>query len=329
MDGSIVELTPSVAPAKLQAAQAAGGRLQCSRQLSDGDCAKLDAFLREHPQVLLRVYKAPKSSWDFDLGFLARLPSLRHAWIEADAGDLNDLRPLEALPAALRTLTLDTVAQSGDSKRDKPKQNADSLRRFTALTELVLCGQFKDLAFLPALTGLQRLGLWRNKLASLAGVEALPALRYLELRTCGAKDLTPLAALDELRALEISNERGLAGLAVLSGLRRLQRLWLIACGASLQLPSLADLPELRVLVLDKLATPHNLQAAASARGLRCLILSGSGKINPDDFQPLAGHPSLRELRIESFNEKLWKAISDRYGWKVDYCNYPADEHLSA
>jgi hypothetical protein len=76
-----------------------------------------------------------------------------------------------------------------------------------------------------------------------------------------------------------------------------------------------------------LASSH-LERGAAAPSLRCLILSGSPSLHGvAALQPLASYQTLEELRIESFDERLASEVSSRYGWKVAYCNIPAEEYL--
>lgn len=305
------------------------GRLQCNAPLPFADAQRLDAALMRHPDTLLRLY--PRTGRKHpDPAFLAALPALRCLWIEANAGDLVDLAPLSALPVALCELTLDTLAQGSDAGRDRPKRGLEALARLQALERLCLCGRLADLGFLRALTGLRQLSLWRTQLKSLAGIETCAALESLELHACGARDLAPLAALTRLASLEIESRSPLDGMEHLPGLAALRQLRLLGAGFKQPLLPLSALTALRVLVFDGPPTPQNLASIAAAPALRCLILPRSaGLRDAGDFEPLRGHPSLLELRIDSFDAALHARISDRFGWKLAYCNYPAPEYLAA
>jgi hypothetical protein len=324
----VVTLHPAIRPAALLPSLQPNGRLQCSQALSASDCVAVDAFLAEHPEVWLRVFQQASARSGPRLDFLARLPALRHVWIEAGSGGFNDLSDLAFLPAPLVALCLDTLAPPGDKRLDKAKRGTEALARFAALQELMLCGALSNLAFLADLPALKRLRLQRSKLESLRGIEKATQLEHLELNASGAKSLAPLADLRALKSLEIWNQRGLSELDALAGLQDLRRLWLVSCGRDLALPSFARLRALRVLVLHSICGSEQLERVAQAPGLRCLILSGPSDLrSPEDFQPLAGHPSLRELRIDGWDEGLAAAITARFGWKVAIANWPADEHL--
>jgi len=220
------------------------------------------------------------------------------------------------------------LSRSGEKTRDRAKEHPEVLARLRKLTTLSLCGKLREPGFLAPLRKLRGLTLARTGLGGLAGIEALSGLRHLRLLACGAADLQPLAALDGLESLEIWDQRNLRSLAPLTGLAQLRRLWLVSCGATLALPSLAGMDALRVLVIDKLARPDNLKQIAAAPALRCLILTGSPALrDADALRPLAGHPTLEEVRLDSYDEALLRAVRQRYGWKVAYSNYPADRYL--
>ncbi|WP_440224657.1 hypothetical protein ACQQ2N_05375 [Dokdonella sp. MW10] len=302
-------------------------RLQSTRALDAADCARLDAYLERHPETPYRLYtEVPGKPVDY--AFLALLPALRHLWIEADAGDLVDLSPLRVLPEGLVSLGLDTVQFGSDPKRDRPKTGTAALGHLRHLGQLSVCGRLRDLAFLADLGRLEALSLWRNRLATLAGIEVCGALRSLDLRSAGPRDLAPIAALTSLRMLSIDHHPGITSIEPLLALRDLRQLRLLSCSITTDLPSLHGMTSLRVLLLDKLVTPSNLANIAAAPALRCLILDRSPALHAiEALRPLAGHPTLRELRLDSDNDGLHKAIRDTYGWKVAYANYPADEYL--
>lgn len=319
-----VEITSPASLADLEASLD-GGRLQCSHALSVNDCAVVDAFLARHPRQCLRIHGGAVR----DLGFLAHLPSLRDAWIDADAGDLPDLDALGHLPNELEALVLDTLARFSDPKLDKPKTGTQQLTRFKEMRTLTLCSRLRDLGFLAGLPSLAWLALWRNGLKDLGGIEACGGLADLVLRASGAKSVAPLRALARLRSLEIWDQRGLTDLQALAGLPALARLWIVSCGRDLALPSFAGFEALRVLVLHTGGNAAGLERIAEAPGLRCLVLGNEPALNAvEALRPLAGHPTLQEVRIDSPSEALRAAISEAYGWKVQYANWPADEYLA-
>lgn len=313
------ELEPSLSP---------GGWLQCSESLEEIDCSVVNAFLKKNPAQALRIYKKPDTDWDFDLQFIADLPALRHLWLVADAGDLNDLSVLRRLPQEMKSLILDTVARFSDKNRDKAKTHVEVLSRLSELVDLTVCGQLTNIAFLAPMTALRTLALWRNKLKSLAGIGSVLGLEHLVLKSPGAKSVGPVGDLKCLKSLEVWDQRNLSELNELAALPAMARLWLLSCGSDLAIPSLHGFKSLKVFVLHSNSLLKNLASISQAPALECLILSNSPAFySVESLKPLAGHPTLRELRICSNNDRLKHSIADRYGWKIEYSNFPADEYL--
>ena len=313
------ELEPSLAP---------GGWLNCSESLSEVDCGVVNAFLETNPDQTLRIYKQQDTAWDFNLQFIASLPALRHLWLVADAGDLNNLEVLRGLPQELKSLILDTVARYSDKALDKPKTHVEVLSCLRELEDLTVCGKLTDVDFLASMTALRTLALWRNKLKSLCGIGSAPGLEHLVLKSPGPRSVGPLSHLQRLKSLEVWDQRNLCDLNELAALPSLARLWLLSCSNDLPIPSLHGFQSLRVLVLHSNSMLENLASIAQAPALQCLVLSNSPVFySVESLKPLAGHPTLRELRICSNNDRLKQSIADRYGWKVEYSNFPADEYL--
>lgn len=326
--GGVVELNNGMPAQALNRALAPNGRLQCAEALEARTCEVVDTFLQTHPDVLLRIYQRLGSGPLLDLRFLEHIASLRKLSIEANAGELNDLSPLTSVPSEVVDLVVDTLAPFSDKAKDKIKQNTEVLKKFLALRSLSFCGRLAGLAFLQDLPELRRLQLWRCRLKNLSGIEGLTGLEALQLVASGANDLAPLGQLQGLRSLALRDQRNILTLAPITDLGRLQQLWVISCGSQLRVPSLHRLTELRVVVVDKLTSSDALRQIATATGLRCLVLSGSPELaSINALAPLADHPSLREVRLETHDQQILRGISEHYGWQTRYCNFPADEYL--
>jgi len=322
----IHELTSPLDHALPQGELGTHGRLQTCRALLSEECQRLDDFLLHQPDAQLRVYP-PEGTTSIDLGFLRELPALRNLWLEANAGELIDLAVLAGLTDRLRTFTLDTLAPGSDPKRDRPKRSTEVLESLQALETLSVCGRLQDLRFLGQLHALETLSLWRSTLGSLAGLESCARMRKLELRATGVKALDQIEALADLAFLDVWDLRKLASLDPIARLPRLRQLRLVGCKVDQGIPSLHGLVDLKVLVIDKLPSVSDLAAIAAAPALRCLVLGGDAAFDVEGLAALAGHACLQEVRLDTFDERLWSEIGSRYGWKVGYCNYPADEYL--
>lgn len=314
-------------PSGFEMTDRATGSVQCARPLSADQARDLDAHLARHPRAWLRVYRELGDDVSFDLDFLAGLPALRHLHLDADAGRLNDFAALSAVPAGLESLSIDTVARFSDKALDKPKRNTHELGRFRALRSLQLCGKLSDVSFLPQLPGLASLSLWRNGLRSLEGVDALQALRTFDIHFNPSAPLHPLAACAALDALEVWDARGLDGDAFAHpGVRRA---WFLSCGKGFTIRAGADWSALRVAVIHSADGPANLRRLASAPRLACLVLSNTpAKLAFEDFAPLFGHPTLREVRADEVKDGVLERLAAEQGWRCDPApNFPADAYL--
>lgn len=174
-----------------------------------------------------------------DLEFLRDYPLL--LYLEGEGLSSKALRCVESL-ANLRGLKLDT-----------PKSGMD-FSGFPHLEEFVgdwhrdnvgieACGElrtFRAWGYRSALPGissladcvrLERLFLVRPGITSIAGVEELEDLRYLDLAYAPkVEDLTPLAApAVDLRELSLKNMKGIADYLPLASIRRLRRLKVSRC----------------------------------------------------------------------------------------------------
>ncbi|HEY9144369.1 MAG TPA: hypothetical protein VIM90_10080 [Arenimonas sp.] len=316
-------------PAGCEIHDRASGSVQCARSLSDEECSLLDAYLARQPDAYLRVFKTIGSRWDFDLGFLARLPSLRHLDIDANAGDLNDLSPLEFATDQLCSLSLDTVSAFSDKKLDRAKENVHVLGRFRQLDKLQICGQIPDLGFLFSVNKLRTLSLWRTKLKSLEGIQAAADLDTLTINWNGSLSLEPVGQLQALKALELSDSRNIHGIEHVGKITSLRRAWFLSCGKEFRMFDPTSLPDLRVVVLHSSTGPKNIETLARGPNLRCLVISNTPeRLTYSNFEPLFNHPSLREVRADNVERGVLDALSKEQGWKVSsHPNFPADEHL--
>lgn len=324
----ILELRHPVTHKQLDLAVAEDCMLQCSRDLFTEDLRLINDFFAKHPDVLLRVYKGYHSKWNFNLNFLSQVPAVRHLHIDANSGDLNDFQHLAHLPKDLQSLCIDTLAAFSDKKLDRIKQNTQALEQFTSITTLTLCGKLGQLEFLSAMQKLEKLELWRNGLKNLNGIELAQNITQLKLFSAGIKDLSAVSALSRLESLEVWNQRNLTDWSALGKLKKLKKLYFVSCGSKLPMVSLETFKALRVLVIDKLNNKSDMALISKAPNLKCLILHIDKELlDVKTFSVLANHPSLVELRLDNGSKEFWDQLSETYGWKVVYSNYPAEEHL--
>jgi hypothetical protein len=182
-----------------------------------------------------------------DLGFLEEFPDLLYLEI-VEQKNVNT-RPLDFL-RNLRGLRLDSPGAGIDFARfeelevfqgdwhsdNRNLDRARELRRIEAWQFKPRSGDLRDLANIPRLEILQ---LTQTNITSLAGVETLQDLRYLDVAY--ASKLESLAALTstpplEIRELHLSNAKKISGYKHIASLKHLRRLQLSTC---------APMPDLR------------------------------------------------------------------------------------
>ncbi len=118
----------------------------------------------------------------------------------------------------------------------------------------------------------------------------------LDLRNCtGVADLAPLAGLARLQFLYLSGCIGVADLAPLAGLAQLRRLDLIGCTGAADLAPLAGLARLEVLDLSGCTGVADLAPLAGLAQLQGLDLSDCTGVA--DLAPLAGLARLEVLDL--------------------------------
>jgi hypothetical protein len=195
----------------------------------------LKAFRKDHAFSGLRV------SGVADLSFLADFPNLRY--LEVVNQKRFNTRSLDGL-SNLRGLRLETPGAGidfscfpelevfvGDWHPDN--SNVASCQELRQLRIGSFNPKSQDLADLAQTTRLEWLHLTKTGIASLAGVETLPDLRYLEIAY--APKLESLAALAspgiELRELSIEKAKNIASYEPLAALPRLRRLKLFSCAS--------------------------------------------------------------------------------------------------
>ena len=203
------------------------------------------------------------------LRVLMRLATLRidvkHVALLATAGPLPALRRLEIIGCP---------------------ESLPGVAGFVGLEELVLHGPLDCRTWLEKLRGAPKLkkiiATGGGKLPSLDGLDGVPTLMELQLRGVRIGEPRALAALHQLRRLEVES---MGDLRPLAGLTNLEALTIDpgAAGKSLRaidLAPLAALPNLRSLTLGS----HEVVSLRSLRASRSLrVLSLDGKCNYDFF----------------------------------------------
>ena len=258
------------------------GIVQFSRILSVEDFGRLADWLRQCPQMTLRVYG---SSEIRDLEFLRFFPSLRR--FDADTlYELGNANGLRHLPEDLEALALGAT---------RGKLDLTILARFRRLEMLYLEGQTKKLDVISGLTSLEKLTLRSITLPDLSLLLPLSRLVSLDLKLGGTRDLSLLPRIGRLRYLELWLIKGLSDISAVAHLSHLRYLFLQALKRVTRLPDLSRAHALRRVHLETMKGLRDLRPLATAPALEELLLVDMPNLQPEDLRPLVGLPRLKAV----------------------------------
>jgi hypothetical protein len=269
----------------LQPSATGRGIVQLSEALTDDEYSRLAAWLREYPEMTLRVYSS-RTIRDFE--FLRFFPSLRNFaadtpfFFESAAG-------LRHLPESLRGLGLGAMRRPIDLR---------VVARFPDLKSLYLEKHQKGIEALSGLTRLEDLTLRSITLADLSLLRPMTELRSLDVKLGGTSNLALLPEVGQLRYLELWRIRGLADVSTVGSLPHLRHLFLQTLSHVTALPDFGEARALRRIELETMKGIRDLRPLGSAPALEELLLHDMPQLQPDDLEPLVGHPTLRALSVE-------------------------------
>lgn len=261
--------------------------VQFDSRLTDADFETLGDWLADQPDVVLRAYGSYDDSIT-DLEFLRHFPNLRRFAVDCLYDSLESLDGLRHLRADLEGLVI------GQTRR---RLDLSVVARFGELRTLYLEGQTKGLDVLSTLTALEELTLRSITLPDLSLLAPLHDLRALELKLGGTSDLDLLPAIGRLEYLELWMIKGLTDIEVTAKIPTLRFLFLQSLTRVEQLPSMRDSSALRRVHLETMKGLSDLRPIADAPALESLLVLDCNQFRPEDFEPFVGHPTLREALI--------------------------------
>jgi hypothetical protein len=259
------------------------GAVYLNSMLSDSDFTRLSEWMRNYPQLGLRV-----GGGISDLEFLRFFPFIRHFGAAVAHQRLHSIDGLRHLSDNLVSL---------DLGHTKPMLDLTMLARFPALRELKLEGQTKGIAVISRLTALEDLTLRSITLPDLSLLLPLTELRALDIKLGGTKDLSLLSRIGRLQYLELWMIRGLTDLSAIGRLPHLRYLFLQALRRVETLPDLSMNVELRRVHLETMKGLRDLRPLATAPALEQLLLVDFGHLQPQDLQCLVGLPHLKGVGV--------------------------------
>jgi hypothetical protein len=237
---------------------------------------------------------------------------------------LHDLSCLEVLPAGLEWLAIEET--------ERPKRNLAVLARFPSLRVLRLDGPGDPGEALAGLNALEELSLQSVRHVDYGFLEALLRLRRLRIALCRLEDLSPVAALPDLRYLELWMLKGLGNLDALTRCRALVSLHLDSLPAITRLPDLSGLTRLAMVTLNSMNGLVDFSGLARCEALEVVAFTPSKKpaARPRDLADVLSAPALRQARIGFGHAGLnreFDALADASGisltWDPDWARYEA------
>jgi hypothetical protein len=178
-----------------------------------------------------------------DLEFLRYFPTVRKFSIDAPWFALKSIDGLGYLSETTDLLRI------GRSRRDL---SLEPLRRFTGLRRLYLEGRTNDIEVISELVSLESLTLRSITLPDPGPLRPLSALRALELRSGGTRDLSGISEVGDLQYLELSKISELDDLTPIEDLEHLEFLCLHSLPRVTRLPDLRRLSKIRKLDLEEI-----------------------------------------------------------------------------
>jgi len=263
------------------------GVVQFDRRLTDGDFERLSDWMARYPEMMLRAYGSYDGSIR-DLEFLRFFPTLRRFDADALYSRISSLDGLRHLPDDLEELAI------GDTK---PRHDLAILARFSRLNSLWIEGHTRHIEVIGELTGLEKLSLRSITLPDLSPMLPLRALKALEIKLGGTRDLALLPRIGEVRYLELWLIRGLEDVAPIGGMASLRSVFLQALKRVERLPDFSGAPNLRRVHLMQMKGLRDLRPLATAAALEELLLVEMPQLQVDDLRPLTGLPKLRAVTI--------------------------------
>jgi len=267
-----------------------------------------DQFFPRRPDVELRAYGFYGAVCD--LTFTSMMSNVHHFHADClmDARSLEHIAKMENLESLgigiyhLESFDfLDQVTPRlrklflGRTASRKPRLS--HLQRFSALEELYIEGQQKDIEVVSDLKHLGRLVLRSISRPDLSYVRPLQSLWSLDIKLGGIRDLSAIHAKPGIKYLELWQVRGLSDIHVVSSLVGLQCLLLQSLPQIRELPNLAALHHLRRISLVNMKGLKNLDSLGAAPALEDFNHADARGMEPEDYRALLRNPALKRALV--------------------------------
>ncbi|CAH2213864.1 leucine-rich repeat domain-containing protein [Tepidibacter aestuarii] len=260
-------------------------RIQFSKALDENDYIKIAEFLKQYPNIILRVYLDYKKSI-LNLDFLKYFSN--HARIAIDLYNIEDISGMKYLNKDLRYFSFGAT---------KKRFSLKFLQELSNLEELFLEGHAKDIEVLSNLVKLQDLVLKSIKVPNLEFLLPLKRLKKFDMKLGGTTNLKLLPYIGEIEYLELWMIRGLKEISFVSEMTKLRYLFLQSLKNVVELPNLRKLEKLKRIQLINMKGIKNLSPLLDAKKLKYLEIYEALHLKPEDIFVLGKHESLEYLSL--------------------------------
>jgi hypothetical protein len=246
----------------------------------------LGALVERWPEVEVYAYGGAEPS----LAWLRHMPKLEH--LSLNSYRVEGFDALADVPG-LRSLGLrETLG---------PRPSISVLAKLPELEDLSIEGHARGFEAVAELPKLRYLSLYASRVSRLDAIAGATRLEFLSLSYGKVHDFTPLIGLPALRGLAIWQTRGMTT-ANLSGLAELPALEALDLGAMRTVDSLAPLrgrpaSTLRYLLMEGMAGLRDYADIAELRALEEIGVWGKGPVITD-VSPLLTAPNLQAIVME-------------------------------
>lgn len=273
-------------------------RVIVSSQLTDRDKKEIIEFIEAYDIVEICI---GHNSGVTDITFVEQINNLYS--FDLYDYDFSEYWQLSYIPETIKKLTI-------GSTRSK-KLSLEFINRFTNLESLFIEGHKKDFEKIGGLNKLKSMVIRSVTLPSLQPIKEISCdIEELDIKLGGTSNLDLLPDFKKLKYLELWKINGLEDISPISEVVSLQYLFLQAIRNVTALPDLSKLKKLRRVVLETMKGIRDLSAFRSAPVLEELALVDMKQLQPEDFQPIVCHPTLKALRAGLGSTKKNNAVKE-------------------
>lgn len=273
-------------------------RVIVNAQLKDRDKQEIIEFIKAYDTVEVCI---GHNSGVTDLTFVEQINNLFS--FDLYDYDFSEYWQFNYIPETIKRLTIGNTHSK--------KLSLEFINRFTNLESLFIEGHKKDFEKIGNLDKLKSMTIRSVTLPSLQPIKEISCdIEELDIKLGGTNNLDLLPEFKKLKYLELWKINGLEDISPISEVVSLQYLFLQAIRNVTELPDLSKLRKLRRVVLETMKGIRDLSAFRSAPVLEELALVDMKQLQPEDFEPIVCHPTLKVLRAGLGSTKKNNAVKE-------------------